>query len=105
MRPLRYSINVTLDGCCDHRAIVPDEELHRRAAKTLAQADAASRNLAFALAIGAVFLCGGIMASFMIPAPAWFIALDLVAAYIPMAWLAARGTVMTGRSAPTAAPA
>jgi hypothetical protein len=21
MRPLRYSINVTLDGCCDHRAI------------------------------------------------------------------------------------
>jgi hypothetical protein len=19
MRPLRYSINVTLDGCCDHR--------------------------------------------------------------------------------------
>jgi len=41
MRPLRYSINVTLDGCVDHRAgIVPDEELHRRAAETLAQADA-----------------------------------------------------------------
>lgn len=41
MRPLRYSINVTLDGCCDHRAgIVPDEELHRRAAENLAQADA-----------------------------------------------------------------
>src|SRR6185295_1824583 len=40
MRPLRYSINVTLDGCCDHRAVVPDEELHRRAADTLAQADA-----------------------------------------------------------------
>jgi len=41
MRPLRYSINVTLDGCCDHRAVVPpDEELHRRAAETLAQADA-----------------------------------------------------------------
>ncbi len=29
MRPLRYSINVTLGGCCDHRAIVPDEEMHR----------------------------------------------------------------------------
>src|SRR5262249_12007605 len=28
MRPLRYSINVTLDGCCDHRAMSPDEELH-----------------------------------------------------------------------------
>jgi dihydrofolate reductase len=40
MRPLRYSINVTLDGCCDHRAIPADEELHRRAAENLAQADA-----------------------------------------------------------------
>src|SRR3954451_12495062 len=40
MRPLRYSINVTLDGCCDHRAGVPDEELHRHAAETLARADA-----------------------------------------------------------------
>jgi dihydrofolate reductase len=40
MRPLRYSINVTLDGCCDHRAIVPDEELHRRAADSIARADA-----------------------------------------------------------------
>ena len=40
MRPLRYSINVTLDGCCDHRAIVPDEDLHRHAAENLDQADA-----------------------------------------------------------------
>ena len=40
MRPLRYSINITLDGCCDHRAIIPDEDLHRHAAETLAQADA-----------------------------------------------------------------
>ncbi|HTV40626.1 MAG TPA: dihydrofolate reductase family protein [Candidatus Sulfotelmatobacter sp.] len=40
MRPLRYSINVTLDGCCDHRAIVPDEDLHRHAVEILAQADA-----------------------------------------------------------------
>ena len=40
MKPLRYSINVTLDGCCDHRAIVPDEELHRHAAENLEQADA-----------------------------------------------------------------
>ena len=39
MRPLRYSINVTLDGCVDHRAIVPDEELHRRAAATIGRAD------------------------------------------------------------------
>src|SRR2546428_10436116 len=40
MRPLRYSINVTLDGCCDHRAMVPDEDLHRHAVENLAQADA-----------------------------------------------------------------
>ena len=40
MRPLRYSINVTLDGCCDHREIIPDEEMHRHAAENIAQADA-----------------------------------------------------------------
>lgn len=40
MRPLRYSINITLDGCCDHQAMVPDAELHRHAAETIAQADA-----------------------------------------------------------------
>ena len=40
MRPLRYSINVTLDGCVDHRAGSADEELHRFWAENLAQADA-----------------------------------------------------------------
>jgi dihydrofolate reductase len=40
MRPLRYSINVTLDGCCDHRAGSTDEELHRYWAEKLAEADA-----------------------------------------------------------------
>jgi len=40
MRPLRYSINVTLDGCCDHRGIPADEELHRHHAQNLALADA-----------------------------------------------------------------
>lgn len=40
MRPLRYSINLTLDGCCDHRAGIPDEELHRHATEIIAQADA-----------------------------------------------------------------
>ena len=40
MRPLRYSINITLDGCCDHRAIVPDEDLHRHAVEILERADA-----------------------------------------------------------------
>jgi dihydrofolate reductase len=40
MRPLRYSINVTLDGCCDHLAIAADEELHRHAVENLNRADA-----------------------------------------------------------------
>src|SRR5262249_13950201 len=40
MRPLRYSINVTLDGCCDHRVMVADEDLHRHAVENLEQADA-----------------------------------------------------------------
>ena len=40
MRPLRYSINVTLDGCCDHRSAIPDEELHRHAVENLNRADA-----------------------------------------------------------------
>jgi dihydrofolate reductase len=40
MRPLRYGINITLDGCCDHRAGFTDEALHRYWAESLAQADA-----------------------------------------------------------------
>jgi dihydrofolate reductase len=40
MRPLRYSINVTLDGCCDHRVGIADEDLHRHAVENLEQADA-----------------------------------------------------------------
>jgi len=40
MRPLRYSINVTLDGCCDHREGIPDEDLHRNATANIAHADA-----------------------------------------------------------------
>jgi dihydrofolate reductase len=40
MRPLRYSINVTLDGCCDHRVMTADEEIHRHAVENIAKADA-----------------------------------------------------------------
>jgi hypothetical protein len=48
---------------------------------------AATYKAPIAYAIGALFLCGGVAASFMIPAPLWFIALDLLVAYLPMAWL------------------
>lgn len=50
----------------------------------------ASNKLRIALGIGVFFLIGGIAACFMIPAPAWFMAVDLLLAYIPMAYLGAR---------------
>jgi dihydrofolate reductase len=40
MRPLRYSVNVTLDGCCDHREGIADEDVHRHATENLERADA-----------------------------------------------------------------
>lgn len=40
MRALRYSINLTLDGCCDHEGASTDEELHRHATENLRRADA-----------------------------------------------------------------
>lgn len=42
------------------------------------------------LIIGFFFLAGGVMNIAMIPAPFWFNALDLLAAYLPMAWIAYR---------------
>lgn len=39
MRPLRYSINVTLDGCCHHLAGTPSEAIHRHAIENIARAD------------------------------------------------------------------
>ncbi len=40
MRPLRYSINVSLDGCCGHEAFRPDEQVHQHFADSIARADA-----------------------------------------------------------------
>lgn len=48
---------------------------------------AATYQKRIAYAIGVLFLAGGIAASIIIPAPYWFIALDLIVAYLPMAWL------------------
>ena len=48
---------------------------------------AASHRSIIAYGIGFAFLVGGIVAATMIPAPIWFIVVDLVVAYIPMAWL------------------
>jgi len=65
---------------------------------------AASYKQICAYIVGVLFLLGGISACFMIPAPAWFRALDLIVAYIPMAWLGAMiGQSFTGGKPATAA--
>lgn len=48
---------------------------------------AANHKMKFALVIGIFFLIGGIMSVFMLPSPTWFTVVDLVGAYIPMAWI------------------
>ena len=50
----------------------------------------ATHKLKFALSIGFLFLIGGTMNVFMLPSPLWISALDLIVAYIPMAFLAAK---------------
>jgi dihydrofolate reductase len=39
MRPLRYSINLTVDGCVDHMAGMPTRTVHHHAAAQIAWAD------------------------------------------------------------------
>ncbi|MFT4668627.1 MAG: hypothetical protein ACI840_000191 [Ulvibacter sp.] len=48
---------------------------------------AANHKMKFALAIGGLFLLGGIIMSYLLPGPTWFEVTDIVLAYIPMAWL------------------
>lgn len=48
---------------------------------------ASNNRMKFALGIGVFFLAGGIINTFMLPSPAWFTVLDLILAYLPMAWL------------------
>jgi len=46
-----------------------------------------SYHMLFAMCIGIFFLIGGISMVFIMPAPIWFIVIDLVFAYLPMGWL------------------
>jgi hypothetical protein len=55
---------------------------------------ATHRHRSMALLVGILHLLGGITAAFIIPAPMWFTAMDLVLAYVPMAWL---GWKLSGR--------
>ncbi len=51
---------------------------------------AASRKMAMALIVGVLFLVGGVINVMSLSAPMWFNVLDLVVAYIPMAWIGGR---------------
>lgn len=67
---------------------------------------AGSHRARMAYAVGGFFLLGGVAAAFMIPAPAWFVALDLLVAYVPMAWLATQvGSRIRQDRPPAVAPA
>lgn len=62
----------------------------------LAARIAATRKIAMALVIGCFFLAGGIANVLMLPSPLWFNALDLIMAYLPMAYF---GGKLAGKSA------
>ncbi|MBK9162393.1 MAG: hypothetical protein IPM21_00480 [Acidobacteria bacterium] len=51
---------------------------------------AVSHKMNIALGIGAFTMLGGILAAWFIPAPFWFVAVDLIFAYIPTAWIAGK---------------
>lgn len=51
---------------------------------------AASHKMIMALIIGGLFLLGGITSVLMLPSPLWYSIVDLVGAYIPMAYLGFR---------------
>jgi len=53
----------------------------------LAASIAVNHKMKFALAIGVFFLIGGIVNIIMLPSPTWFAIVDLVGAYIIMAWI------------------
>lgn len=48
---------------------------------------ATTHKMKFSMAIGGLFLVGGIMINFMLPGPTWFAVVDVLIAYIPMAWI------------------
>lgn len=53
----------------------------------LAAKVAATKIMVFAMVIGGLFLIGGVINVFILPAPTWYIIVDLIGAYVPMAWI------------------
>lgn len=77
---------------------------------TLAGAAVATRlgtahTMRLAMIVGVVFLAGGIAAVMMLPSPLWFNAVDLLGAYLPMAWLGWKLASGRGGNATASVPA
>ena len=51
---------------------------------------AKTSHMKLALLVGVIFLAAGTYNVVTLPAPIWFEALDLIAAYLPMAWIGYR---------------
>lgn len=60
---------------------------------------AVSHHVKLALGVGVLFLLGGIAAASMMGGPVWFIACDILLAYIPMGYLG--GVLAAGRKPET----
>jgi len=48
---------------------------------------AVNHKMKLSLAVGGLFLIGGILVNYMLPGPTWFAVTDILLAYIPMAWI------------------
>lgn len=58
---------------------------------------AATHKMKFSLAIGALFLIGGIAVNYLLPGPIWFAVIDIAMAYIPMAWLGGKTALTSSK--------
>lgn len=50
-----------------------------------------------ALIIGGLFLLGGILINYMLPAPSWFTISDILIAYLPMAWIGGKAVQLLAK--------
>lgn len=57
---------------------------------------ASTKKMYFALGVGAWYLLGGTINVLMLPSPMWFTCVDLIGAYIPMAYLAGKFAMRKG---------
>jgi hypothetical protein len=61
---------------------------------------AASHRMTLALGVGALHMVGGIAAAVILPLPIWVTVVDLVAMYLPMAWIGGKLGIRSGAHEP-----